>query len=97
MKLVWHPLAEDELNDVAAYYRRQDGPELALAFLNEAERVAALIAKRPAAGRALRDGIRCWRLRSYPYAIVYRAKADHVRLLAVAGERRRPFYWRGRS
>jgi len=97
MKLVWHPLAEDELNEVAAYYETQGGSGLALAFLCEAERVVALVAGRPAAGRLLRDEIRCWRLRTFPYSIVYRDKGDHLRILAMAGDRRRPLYWRGRS
>lgn len=97
MKLVWHPLADDELNDVAAYYEGQDRPGLAAAFLNEAERVAALIAERPAAGRLLRDDVRCWRLHTFPYALVYRDKGDHIRILAVAGDRRRPFYWQDRA
>jgi plasmid stabilization system protein ParE len=97
MRLIWHPLAEDELNDVAAYYEDRDGSELAVAFLTEAQRVATLILQRPGGGRSLRDGVYCWRLRTFPYALVYRDKGDHIRILAVAGDRRRPFYWQKRS
>ena len=97
MKLVWHRLAEDELNDVAVYYRNRGGPDLALAFLNEARRVANLVAQRPNAGRDLRSGVQSWRMRVYPYAIVYRVIADHIRVLAIAGDRQRPFYWHRRS
>jgi toxin ParE1/3/4 len=97
MRLAWHALAEEELNEVAAFYEGQDRPGLAASFLNEAERVTVLIAGTPGAGRLLRDNVRCWRLHGFPYAIVYREHGDHVRLLAVAGERRRPFYWERRS
>ncbi len=93
MKALWHPRAEVELNDVAAFYVARDVPEVAVAFLNEAQRIERLIREKPSAGRPLRDGIRTWRLRTFPYALIYRDKADHVRILAVAGERQRPFYW----
>jgi toxin ParE1/3/4 len=97
MKLIWHPLAEAELNEVAAYYDGQDRPGLAAAFVDEAERVAALILEHPGAGRLLRDDVRCWRLRTFPYALIYRDKGDHVRILAVSGDRRPPFYWQKRA
>ena len=97
MSITWHPLAEEELNEVASYYDRQDRRGLAVAFLTEAERVVALLAQRPDAGRILGEGVRCWRLRSFPYAVVYRPKGAGVRILAVAGERRRPSYWRSRA
>lgn len=50
MRDVWHPLAEDELNEVAAYYDSHDRPGLAAAFLDEAERVTKLVVEQPGAG-----------------------------------------------
>ncbi|MEQ9321447.1 MAG: type II toxin-antitoxin system RelE/ParE family toxin [Polyangiaceae bacterium] len=97
MTVRWHPSAEAELNDVAAFYLARDLPDVAAAFIDEAQRVAELVAKAPEAGALLRDGVRRWRLHGYPYAIVYRENADHVRILAVAGDRQRPFYWRDRA
>jgi toxin ParE1/3/4 len=97
MNTVWHPLAEDELNEVATFYHRRDERELAAKFLDEAERVTKLIAEAPAAGRQLRGGVRCWRLRTFPYSIIYRDQGDHIRILALAGDKQRPFYWSERA
>jgi hypothetical protein len=37
-----------------------------------------------------------WLLARFPYSILYRVRADHIRVLAIAHQNRRPFYWRGR-
>lgn len=58
MKARWHPRAEAELNDVAAFYVTRDVPDVAAAFVDEAQRVADLVAKAPDAGALLRDGVR---------------------------------------
>ena len=93
MTVRWHPRAEDELNDVAAFYVERDLRAVAIAFIEEARRVVELARTKPSAGAPLRGGLRRWRLRTYPYSIIYRDKVDHIRILAVAGDRQRPFYW----
>lgn len=35
-------------------------------------------------------------MKRYPFGIVYRELADEIRVLAIAGTKRRPGYWRGR-
>ena len=93
MKAIWHPHAEAELSDVAAFYLARELPEVAAAFLDEAQRIEKLVRAKPDAGAHLRDGVRRWHFRVYPYSLIYRDKPDHVRILAVAGDRQRPFYW----
>ncbi len=97
MRKDWHPSAENELNDIASYYREQDRPGLAIAFLDEARRVVDLVSQQPDGGRPLRDGVRAWRLRKFPYAVIYRVRTDRIRVLAVAGDRQRPYYWSRRA
>jgi hypothetical protein len=29
-------------------------------------------------------------------SVLYRVRDDHIRILAIAHQKRRPFYWRGR-
>jgi plasmid stabilization system protein ParE len=96
LPIVFHELAERELNDTAAYYYAQERPGLGEAFLAEVERVIHLMAEKPTAGTAVREDIRRWRLRRFPYAVIYRIRADHVRILAIAAHKRRPSYWLGR-
>ena len=96
LPVVFHELAERELNDAASYYYAQERPGLGEAFLAEVERVLRLLSGRPMAGSSVREDIRRWRLRRFPYSVVYRIRADHVRVLAIAAHKRRPSYWHGR-
>jgi plasmid stabilization system protein ParE len=57
--------------------------------------IDALVAT-PLAGLAVDDGIRWWLVKRFPYSVLYRIREDHIRVLAVAHQKRRPFYWRGR-
>ena len=97
LQVIFHELAERELNDAAAYYYAQDRPGLGEAFLAEVERVVRLLAERPMAGTSAGEDILRWRLRRFPYAVIYRARTDHIRILAIAAHKRRPSYWSGRA
>ena len=44
----------------------------------------------------LGDGVRRRLLHTFPYALLYSLRTDEVRMLAVAHQRRRPFYWEDR-
>jgi toxin ParE1/3/4 len=93
----FHELAERELNEAAAYYRAEAGPQLASAFLDEVERVVALVALKPEAGRTLLGAVHAWPLRRFPYSVLYETGADVVVILAVANQKRRPLYWLDRA
>jgi len=97
LPVVFHKLAERELNDTAAYYAATERPGLSEAFLAEVERVVGLLAETPMAGTAVHGDTRRWHLGRFPYAIIYRRCADHVRVLAIAALKRRPSYWHGRT
>ena len=33
----------------------------------------------------------------FPYSVMYSIRAEDIRILAIAQQYRRPFYWRGRQ
>ena len=96
MHVSFNPLAERELNEAAAYYERaQVG--LGADFLSEVERVVLASAESPEAGLVLTGRVRRRLCRRFPYAILYRAAPDELRVLAVMNLNRRPSYWHGRT
>ena len=93
--IIFHDLAEEELNEAAAYYA-EARPGLGEAFIAEVQRAVELIAASPLAGRAVEKDVRWWVVKRFPYSVLYRVRDDHIRILAIAHQKRRPFYWRGR-
>ncbi len=90
-----HPLADQELTEVARYYEAQ-APGLGRDFLTEFDRTLAFLLQFPGAGRALPDGSRRVSLRRFPYHLIYWVEQHRVLLLAIAHQRRRPGYWQTR-
>jgi plasmid stabilization system protein ParE len=87
--------AERELNEAVDFY---DAESRALgdALLAEVERALAQVLAFPEAAEPLRDGVRRRLLHTFPYSLFYSVQAQEVRILAVAHQRRRPFYWEDR-
>jgi toxin ParE1/3/4 len=96
LPVVFHKLAEDELNEAAAYYARVS-VGLGEAFLAEVQHAVDLLVEMPMAGREVETDLRWWVVKRFPYNILYRELHDHLRILAIAHQKRRPLYWRGRS
>jgi len=94
--VVFHELAERELLEAASYYSRTQR-ELGAGLILEVERATMLLAESPLLGRGIDDQYRVWALRRFPYSLYYRLRGEELQILAVAHQRRRPFYWRGRS
>lgn len=92
LPVVFHELAEREMNEAAAYYASAR-PGLGEAFIAEVQRSVDLLVAAPLAGQPVEGDVRWWLLRRFPYSVVYRVRADHVRILAVAHHKRRPLYW----
>jgi plasmid stabilization system protein ParE len=95
-RVSFHELAERELNDAALYYE-DESRGLGIRFLDEIDRQIALIVKNPNASVKIRGNVRRRILRTFPYGILYSARRDGIRILAVMNLRRRPNYWVGRS
>lgn len=96
MNYSFHPKAENELEEAENHY---DEIETALGdrFRAEFETSIKRILAFPNAWQPLSENIRRRRLISFPYGIVYRAKSDEIRILAVMHLHREPGYWRNRE
>jgi toxin ParE1/3/4 len=95
LPVVFHDLAQEELNEAAAYYAHAR-PGLGEAFIAEVQRAVDSLAALPFTGRAIEKDVRWWVVKRFPYSVVYRVCDDHIRILAVAHHKRRPLYWRRR-
>jgi plasmid stabilization system protein ParE len=89
--------AEAELAEAADFYLREAGATVSRVFLAEFERAVALIADQPAIGAPWRASIRRLPLRRFPYSVLYEVRGAEIRLIAVAHQRRKPGFWRGRT
>ena len=92
----FHELAELELNDAADFYDSKEAG-LGSAFVREVQRAVHQIAEHPESCAIAKGNARRKVLNRFPYNVIYSITPDAVRILAVASQRRRPFYWRGRS
>lgn len=92
----FHPLAEQELNEAASYYDAAN-PGLGATFLDEVERAVKQILEHPEASPLVNRLVRRKLVRRFPYSVMYAIHADSIRMLAIANQKRRPFYWRGRK
>lgn len=88
--------AEVELFEAAEFYGTR-AAGLRAAFIDEFERVVALIVDHPALGAPYEAGTRRVLLDRFPYAAVYRERpSDSLELIAVMHLHREPGYWRER-
>ncbi|MBH8555408.1 type II toxin-antitoxin system RelE/ParE family toxin [Nostocaceae cyanobacterium CENA357] len=96
-RIVFHPLAEQELVDVASYYEEQN-QGLGLDLLTEIEGAVNLLIRYPTAGVVVRGFVRRLILPKFPYSLLYRVVDDDlIRILAIAHHKRKPVYWIGRE
>lgn len=95
-KITFHKLAEQELNDAADYYNsKSEG--LGDIFLNELQSSVNHIRQFPESAPLINRVVRRKIIRRFPYSIMYSVKPDRIRILAIASQKRRPFYWLDRS
>lgn len=93
--VVFHSEAERELDEVASYYDGES-PGLGGSFLDDVEYAIGQILQYPESAPLVNEAVRRKLLRRFPYGILYSVYSDAIRILAVAHQKRRPFYWRGR-
>jgi toxin ParE1/3/4 len=90
------PAAREELNEAAAFYEASV-PGLGDAFLEDVERAIDTVRGNTRIGVPLGRGFRKMILRRFPFSIVYVERDDAIVIIAIAHQRRRPGYWRGRQ
>jgi hypothetical protein len=93
MKFVtYHRLAENEMIESAAFYECRRS-FLGERFLDAIEMTAEWIQKSPDIGRPGKFRTRSWKVRRFPFRIVYLAQIERIWIVAVAHLSRKPDYW----
>ncbi len=87
-----HEVANRELGDAAQYYD-VESPGLGSAFIDEVETGFDRILQHPQVAPETRPGIRKVVLARFPYSLIYEVSDEVVWVLAIAHQRKRPFYW----
>lgn len=90
------PAAREDLNKAAAFYEASV-PGLGDAFLDDVERALQSIRENPRIGAPVGRAFRRTVLRRFPFTIVYAERETEIVIVAIAHDRRRPGYWRGRQ
>ena len=90
-----HEMAEVEVNEAADFYDLENSG-LGNVLLDEVERSIGAISRYPEVGMLIRKSVRKMSLLKFHYSLIYAIKSNEIRLLAVAHQKRRPFYWRSR-
>lgn len=95
MRLRFHPAAITESVEAAAYYDRQY-PELGTRFEEALRMGVAKILENPLRWPIRAFGVRHYRLKGFPYSIIYLVDQDLLTIISVMHHRRRPAYWADR-
>ena len=93
--IIFHPEAENELNSTIDFYNRKVSG-LGLEFLEEIERVINLIDKNPERWLVLKYRVRRYVVKQFPYSIFYISDSNRIYVVAIAHQKRKPFYWKDR-
>lgn len=93
--------AASELESAAAWYDQRQ-PGLGAVFIDAVDAALGYVAQWPLLGAAApglpeATGIRRVPVARFPYNLPYLVVDDHIRVLAVAHNHRRPAYWAPRA
>ena len=92
MKVVFSSLAKRELSDATDFYE-MEFTGLGKRFREEVKKALARISHYPEAWSVERGDIRKCLLHKFPYKLLYSIEKDHIFLIAVAHQHRKPDYW----
>ena len=81
--------AESDVRDIAGFYE-EASVGLGEDFLDVLRDALSLLSEHPDVGFELPSGNRRLLLRRFPYMVMYRNQPDHVLVLAVGHQRRKP-------
>lgn len=95
MEIEFHPEAEDEFVEGAAYYEARV-QLLGTSFIAELESAIALLRRHPKLGAEIERPFRRLLMRKFPHSIIYAVEDSRIWIVAVAHQKRQPGYWRSR-
>jgi plasmid stabilization system protein ParE len=91
MRFIFSELAQQELEDASGLYELEQG--LSRRFRDEVKQAILRIGQFPMAWPVERGEVRKCLLHRFPYKILYSIEADHIFIIAIAHQHRRPDYW----
>jgi toxin ParE1/3/4 len=93
--VTFHEEARTELDEAANFYNMERADSALPSSVRSS--AVARVREYPMSCPILRGRVRKMRVHRFPYAVLYSAVDERIRVLAVAHDRRRPFYWSGRE
>ncbi|MBN2496249.1 MAG: type II toxin-antitoxin system RelE/ParE family toxin [Deltaproteobacteria bacterium] len=92
MRVLFSKIARQELEDAIRYYELAHSG-LGRRFKEEVRKSALRIAEYPQAWSVERGDVRKCLLHKFPYKLMYSVEEDHILVIAVAHQHRKPDYW----
>jgi len=90
MKYSFHAGAEQDVADAQDFYTQHAGLQVAARFLDELQRIIQLLLQHPGLGTPMTKNRRVFPLKGFPYSVVYSAQDEHLRVLIVRHQSRKP-------
>lgn len=95
-RILFTRYAKQELEDAVRYYELEYSG-LGKRFKEEVEKAALRIAEYPEAWSVDRGDVRKCLLHKFPYKLLYSIEEDHILVIALAHQHRKPDYWVARD
>ena len=92
MRVVFSKNAALELVDAVDYFN-QEHPALGNRSENEVKKAVERISEYPTSWSLERGEIRKYLMHKFPYKLLYSIEKDHLFIIAIAHQHRRPDYW----
>jgi toxin ParE1/3/4 len=89
------PPAEEEMIEAALFYEAAS-VGLGEDFLDDIQHAIDTAREHPELGVEVAPGLRRILVRRFPFTVIYAAEPERVLVVAIAHQRRRPQYWKGR-
>lgn len=81
----------------AALYYEAAAPSLGHDFLDDVQHAIDVARERPEIGAVVAHGFRRILIRRFPSSLIYAIESEQIVVVAVAHQRRRPEFWKGRK
>ena len=92
MRVVFSRYARQELDDATRYYE-MEYQGLGKRFREEVRKATNRISEYPEAWSVERGDVRKCILHKFPYKLIYSIEENHIFIIAVAHQHRKPDYW----
>ncbi|MBI3755526.1 MAG: type II toxin-antitoxin system RelE/ParE family toxin [Deltaproteobacteria bacterium] len=92
MNIIFSKYARQELDDATRYYEIEY-QGLGKRFREEVRKAAKRISEYPEAWSVERGDVRKCILHKFPYKLLYSVEINHIFIIAVAHQHRKPDYW----